>query len=387
MKVLFISDLYSLGGATKALCEIVVELRNLGIESIVCNSVRDQLNEYLDSIGVKNISDGHLGAMGVPDLIAWNGSKIKLYAKECKRYWKKRAQALKEIEKQIDLKEIDIVHTNSARNDIGCLIHQKYGIPHVMHLREFGQEDFNCWVYKWRYYQYISRQSNRILAVSNAVLKAWVKKGVDSRVARTLYDGIDIKKILCKKENTFSTKSLKLVMVGGVCDTKGQHIAIEALYHLPEEIRKEVSLDFVGWVDSLYLMYLQNRIRSYGLEKKVRFLGTRDDVGSLLKDYDIGLMCSKCEGFGRVTAEYMYVGLGVIAANTGASPELVTDGSTGLIYDREDALDLSKKILQFWNHRELLSEYGKRAHEEAEQRFSAERNAQEILEVYQSILR
>ena len=73
-------------------------------------------------------------------------------------------------------------------------------------------------------------------------------------------------------------------------------------------------------------------------------LGYREDVCSLLHEYDCGVMCSRSEGFGRVTAEYMMAGLPVIASDTGANPELVNEGQTGLFYRWGDTSDLAKKI-------------------------------------------
>ena len=69
----------------------------------------------------------------------------------------------------------------------------------------------------------------------------------------------------------------------------------------------------------------------HGIAGQINFLGPRTDVHSMLGNYQIGLMCSKSEGFGLVTAEYMHAKLGVIASNTGASPELIDNEITGLV--------------------------------------------------------
>lgn len=385
MRVLFISDEYSVGGAAKALGEVVLHLKEFGIEAIVCTSQRDELSEFLDSNGIANIADGHLGVMS-PRFHKWRLRKPLVFLYRKWICYTTNQKAIKYIKKNVDMKSIDLIHTNSARNDIGCYLHRRYKIPHIIHLREFGQEDFDLWIYRYRYYKYISRNSNKILAVSQAVRNAWVTRGVDAKKCITLYDGIDIKNIAVKDKYD-NDVTLRIVFVGGVCETKGQNIAIEAMGLLPDEIKNNIFLDFVGWIDTYYILQLQERIVELGLTNTINFLGRRDDIGNILQEYDIGLNCSKCEGFGRVTAEYMYAGLGVVATDTGASPELIQDGYSGRIFRRDSVQELTDCIVDYYYNRELISEYGRNAHQEANERFSSMRNINDILNVYRSIVK
>ena len=66
-------------------------------------------------------------------------------------------------------------------------------------------------------------------------------------------------------------------------------------------------------------------------------------LNSIYKNYNIGLMCSKKEGFGRVTVEYISAGLYVIASNTGANPEIIKK-EFGELYKYGDTKDLINKI-------------------------------------------
>lgn len=384
MRILFINDMYTVGGATKALEELVLLLKEQGHEPIVCTSVYDDFNTFLDSMGIKNITDKHIGVM---DVVPKEGrKKLFWFQRKQLKYLLARYRALKIIEHSIDIKAIDIIHTNSIRNDVGCLLYKKYGVPHVMHVREFGQEDFSCMVYMPFYYRYLNQHCSVLLAVSNAVKDSVIKKGVSYRRIHTLYDGVDFSNFVVKSTNTLEDGKLKMVIVGGICELKGQHIAIKALGLLPEEIRKNVTLDIVGWSDPHFLERLKKMIWEMELQAQVRFLGSRDDIAELLCNYHVGLMCSKCEGFGRVTAEYMYAGLGVIAADTGASPELIKDGVMGLIYHRNDPQDLAKKIQQLYSEPILLEIFGKNAHDQAENKYCVQRNFNKIMSTYKALL-
>ncbi len=384
MKILFINDMYTVGGATKALIELVLKLRQEGHEPIVCTSTHDSFNDLLDTYGVQNIADGHISVMDVlPDRIR---DSIIEFKKMQLRYLKARYRAVKIIENSVDMRIVDLIHTNSIRNDIGCILCKKYGIPHIMHVREFGQEDFSCSVYMPNYYRYINHRCDILLAVSNAVRKSVIAKGIVPHKIRTLYDGVDFCDFVVKDNNIPDNEMLKMVLVGGICEAKGQHIAVKALSYLPENIRNNVTLDLVGWDDPVFLSRINKMISALNLEDHVRILGARDDIAGLLCNYNIGLMCSKSEGFGRVTAEYMYVGLGVIAADTGASSELVKDGVTGLIYHRNNPEDLAKKIEVFYKNSDLLNNCSRNAHAVAKKNFSSQMNYEKILKVYYRLL-
>ena len=345
MRVLYITDPGVVGGATRALIEMTYELKKIGVEPVVCTSSYSELNDILNGMKIENYAIGHMSAMNTKSPYKWK-RPIK-YPYECLKYYLSIPKAIKNIKKNIDIKSIDIIHTNSARNDIGCILNRMYNVPHIMHIREFGYEDFDCCTYRYKYNKYISKYTNRFLAISKAVAKSWISRGV--------------------------------------CEAKGQYYAIEALSYLPEQIKKNVYLDIAGWDDPKYLKKLEKLIKECELESQVKFLGARNDLYEIYKEYDVGLTCSRAEGFGRVTAEYMYAGLCVIGSNTGATPELIEDNKDGLIYDYQNIHELARCIERIYNDRELLrclSENGKKS----AIKFSSTRNAKEIYEVYLEIL-
>ncbi len=75
-----------------------------------------------------------------------------------------------------------------------------------------------------------------------------------------------------------------------------------------------------------------------------------------------------------------------IAADTGASPELVCNGKTGLIYHRDEPRSLADRITQLYRDPALLGRLSRNAHRAAERRFSAEINYQKTLAVYRKVL-
>jgi L-malate glycosyltransferase len=75
-----------------------------------------------------------------------------------------------------------------------------------------------------------------------------------------------------------------------------------------------------------------------------------NNVTYLLADCTALLICSCSEGFGRVSLEALKLGVLVIAANTGGTPEIVINGMNGLLYESENIHDLSNKIYFLSNY-------------------------------------
>ena len=387
MKILFITDSGILGGAAKSLIELVCSLHDMyTVDITVCTSEWNELNLILEEYGIKSITDGHMSAMEVTPPVENSLIRFNIRLKQAIQYRVTLKRSIKRLEKELDLKSFDLIHTNSSRVDFGCYLSKKYHIPHVMHLREFGEEDFNCWCLRPFYYKHLNKEVTSFIAISEAVKKAWIQKGIGRNKIKVIYNGIDFQKI--KKVNPkeqMENVELKLVAAGGIFPTKGQYQIVEAIGRLPKDIRNNVSLAMYGWSDRNHIREIRHRAAKLGIGSQVKWYGAKNDVYNILCQYHVGLTCSKSEGFGRVTAEYMHVGLAVIVSDTGANPELIHDGKTGLVYHLDDYEDLASKIEKYYRDREFLVSSASEAQKYAEEHYTKELNAGNIYQLYQKL--
>lgn len=371
------------GGATHSFLEMVTALKSLGVCPIVCTSEHDYINVYLDEQGIRNISIGHKTVLR-PMSSNWLKKPLRLI-KHGLIFYYSEWQALRKLKKNIDFSLVDLVHTNSARNDIGCFINKKYGIPHIMHIREFADADFDCISLRKDYINLFNKYTTKFISISNAVKKHWVYKGIINEKVITIYNGIHFEDISISSDDD-KKSSFKMVFVGGIVPTKGQKLSVEAISYLPQEVRDNISLDIIGWGIEEYIKEIKNIIADTDYANKVHLLGSLDDVHLRLGNYQIGLMCSKAEGFGRVTAEYMHAQLGVIASNSGANPEIVEDGVNGLLYSPGDARSLAMCILKLYRNRELLINLSRAAYRKARKVYTQQENAKKILDIYEKVI-
>lgn len=386
MNILYIADPCIIGGATKSLIDVCTAMEIRGVKCTVCTSGYNDLNKILDQKGIRNVFCNYPASMDDKAVTIWK-RPIKRIVRRLK-YYLQLPQSIRSLEKKIDINEFDLIHTNSIRDDIGMALSKKYHINNIVHLREFAQEDWNWDIYRFRYIDFVERYTCTYIAISKASRDIWIKKGLSPRKIKVIYNGVEEKLIKTqRKQNLLNDKKLKLVFVGSICEAKGQIQALEALNHIPNDIRSNLLLDFIGWVaDPEYLKKLQMIITMYGLQNIVSFLGSRNDVYDLLQNYHVGLMCSKSECFGRVTAEYMHANLGVIASNAAANPELIENDYTGLLYEPGNYEKLGECIIRFYNDRKLLESCAEHAREFAQQNFTKDINADKIYELYCAVL-
>ena len=75
------------------------------------------------------------------------------------------------LRKVVKEQSIDIIHTNSSVLNTGGILAVMTGVPHVWHIREFGQEDFgffSVWKYE-RICRFMNSHSDKVIAISQAV--------------------------------------------------------------------------------------------------------------------------------------------------------------------------------------------------------------------------
>jgi glycosyltransferase involved in cell wall biosynthesis len=121
----------------------------------------------------------------------------------------------------------------------------------------------------------------------------------------------------------------------------------------------------------------------------VKYLGYRpaEEVYALMKEASMLVFPSEWyETFGRVVAEAFATATPVIAADIGVVAELVEPGHTGLRFRPGDPEDLAAQVGWFLSHPEEHARMRREARAEFEAKYTAEKNHQMLMEIYESAL-
>src|SRR5690606_23410920 len=81
-----------------------------------------------------------------------------------------------------------------------------------------------------------------------------------------------------------------------------------------------------------------------GLTDRVRFLGAREDVPTVLAAFDIFALSSHSEGLPLAILEAMAAGLPVAATQVGGVPQVVVQGVTGTLCPENDVQALANDL-------------------------------------------
>jgi len=85
--------------------------------------------------------------------------------------------------------------------------------------------------------------------------------------------------------------------------------------------------------------------------------------------------------------ETLAIGKPVIGAKIGGIPELVKHNETGLVYDFNDITELSEKMKELFENKELAEKLGKNAKQDAKERFSKETYYKNIINIYNKLVK
>jgi glycosyltransferase involved in cell wall biosynthesis len=94
---------------------------------------------------------------------------------------------------------------------------------------------------------------------------------------------------------------------------------------------------------------------------------------------DIFVLPSHAETFGFVLVEALAMGKAIVATNSGGVPEIITDGSTGLLVPPREVQALSDALLRLLKDQQLRSSFSSEARTDALKRFDVARCVDQLV--------
>ena len=212
-----------------------------------------------------------------------------------------------------------------------------------------------------------------------------IPNGIDLHDYETLPDRDrarqDLEALLAARGEAPLPAGRRLVgFVGRLAPQKGVDVLLEAL----RLTGGRLGLVLVG--DGPLAGMLRHRASSQGLEECVRFAGASDRIATILPAFDLFAFPSRWEGFGLAAVEAMAAGLPVVAAAADGLREVIEDGITGRLVPPEDAAALAEALVELSEQPARAAALGHAARCRAFERFSAQRMAAEVFDLYRRVL-
>lgn len=229
-----------------------------------------------------------------------------------------------------------------------------------------GHSHFNSDSFGNRVWYRMVDKADKIITVADSVSKHLESKGIESYKIKRIYNGIASDfPVLSNDEKETLAVSLGLPQSKFVLGCVANLRTVKGHIHLIEAFKEIQEL-----IPDLYLLLigsgslkesLQKKVRSYGLDSKIIFCGTRHDVPACLQIFDIFILSSLSEGLPISILEAMRASLPIIATSVGGVPETVRDRLNGFIVEPGKSAQLSSAIKQMFENTDTCEEFGKQS--------------------------
>ncbi|MFZ0964145.1 MAG: glycosyltransferase [Terriglobia bacterium] len=377
MTVCFISHTSGDGGAERVLLEAVEVLRERGIRCLVVFPNHGPLAESVR-------------ARGVPCRVIpfrwWVGGDS---------FWKRIAKlplhifAALRLSLYLARNPCDLIVTNTITPVVGSLAGLLMRLPHIWWIHEFAKEDKEDYGLDFDFgFRFSARfmgwTSDTVLVVSNAVQRKYARHISDKKL-RVLYPSVHLGFAELSMEpgqQSLQAAVFRVCAVGSIQPGKGQEDAVRAIGILRKRGTNATLLVLGSSGDGAYLERIRRIAAEWGVEQYIHFAGHVANPLALILPCDVVAVCSRSEGFGRVTVEAMKLGEPVVGADARGTAELIREGFNGFLYSPGDHTALAAKLEYLFEHPEVRQSVGENARSWAWQQFTVERFSEDILRVF-----
>ncbi|MDA8235868.1 MAG: glycosyltransferase family 4 protein [Clostridia bacterium] len=272
-----------------------------------------------------------------------------------------------------------VVYNNALHNLYGSTAAYLLGIPNVWHLHEKYYGGSIGKVLLW----FVRRFSTRIIFISQYVKETFLQHAPElGDKSLVVYNGIEpesrkIGDSIPGKMMELLEAEVKPVVMGTVCQLSEQKRPFDLVLALETLLKRYPQMVLVFAGDGYYRSELEKFIAARNLTEQVLLLGFVENVPPLLEAIDIFVCPFEGEGFGLVAIEAMALRKPVIAADSGAFPEIIRNGESGLLFPVGDVGALVERVERLIESRDLYQVLGEKGFQ-ASQEFSLIRQAEDI---------
>jgi glycosyltransferase involved in cell wall biosynthesis len=378
-KILYVINGLGTGGAERSLAEMLPYFRQAHITPTIACFYRR--------------------AEGVEEQILAQGFPVR-FLDQCRRF-PTRVAALREL---ILAEQPDIVHTAIFEADLigriaavgtrskvlTSLVNTSYDNVRL--------SDPNVNRAKLRYVQLMDAWTARTLthhfhAITHAVKQSAVQSlGVSAQRITVVERGRDPgrlgknsveRRLAARHRLGLDAEDEVLLNIGRQEYQKGQRHLLEAVQRIVPARPRLVLL--IAGRQGNASSALQELCHQMNLAAHVRFLGHRDDIPEILAAADLFVFPSLYEGLGTSLIEAMALGLPIVASRIPAIEEVVEEGRNAILVPSRSPVDLAGAIDALLTDRNRATLFGEHSRVIFENRFTLEKSASRMVELYQQM--
>ncbi|MEG4090030.1 glycosyltransferase [Microcoleus sp. Pol12B4] len=260
-------------------------------------------------------------------------------------------EAIRSFSTEIARLKVDTIYANTLENFFVVDAAHQIGVPVVWNVHEsepwqtyfnrFGSEiaarALECFRFPYK-----------VIFVADATRDRYLPLNSHHNFT-VIHNGLDLSKLenshnseLARKTLGVAAEDVVILLLGTVCERKGQQDLVKALSLLPDKWHNKIRCFIVGDRPSIYSNKLAELVGELPeeLRQRVTVVPETGETGKYYKSADIFVCTSRIESFPRVILEAMACDLPIVTSPVFGIKEQVRPGINGLFYtpDRPDEL-------------------------------------------------
>lgn len=258
-----------------------------------------------------------------------------------------------------DLQNYDIIHIHEHRTLLAATVShyaREYGIPYVLQPhgslpkdRALGKAKIKN-LFDFIFGTAILDAASRLVVMNSIEKEQIIRMGAHEDKIAVVPNGISLERCVTSRSKGEFRKfcgiengSNLILYLGRIDRIKGIDFLIEAFSRLVQEQNDAILV--IAGPEWSYKRELEEKVRTLGIQDRVRFVGYLDDVGFAYQDADLLVYPGMYEIFGLVPFEAIISGTPVIVTDGNGSGELIREGDCGLTVRYGDCADLADKMV------------------------------------------
>jgi glycosyltransferase involved in cell wall biosynthesis len=229
-----------------------------------------------------------------------------------------------------------------------------------------------------------------VLAISKFVKDDLINRGIGAERISVRYLGVDEQRFrpeAAERErwlssNAIDADELLLSTVAVLRPFKHPDVIVRAVAILKQ---RGIRFRLLVAGDGVMLPELKELSKQLDVAENIHWLGYCQDPTSLLQASDVFILSSVGEAFGLVMAEAMACGAPVVGSRSGAIPEVVEEGQTGLLATPLDEVSFANALETLAKDDQLRKTMGQNSRLRVLERFTVDREVDETMRIYESL--
>ena len=286
-------------------------------------------------------------------------------------------KAILEVRRYIRRNGIQLVHTfDTPMNVFGVAAARIAGTPVILSSQRAYRE-LSGPAYR-RLLRITDRLVNGVVVNCDAIRRHLISdEGVSPNRIHLCYNGIDIAQFPAG-----TSRNEEIVTAGIVC-------ALRMEKNLETLLEAYAGIRSCGVASRLVIVgsgpmenILRNRIASLGIADSVHMEPATRNVSDWLQKIDVFVLPSTSEAFSNSLMEAMASGCAVIASDVGGNPELISEGTTGLLFPAGNVRALAECMQRLLTKPELRLRLAGNALSRIREEFTIQAAARRMAQIY-----